>query len=657
MSLNREALRAAYLDQLRALYASRTPAREVTPFDLKVAELVFGAATAALTDDPSSEKLKVVSAPTGAGKSSCNVAFGAALVLSDPTASVAYVVKTIQQAEDTYRELLRLLEGKVGLVVYTSAHNANEDPNRISWEFGLVPSQRFTARDLNTARVIVVTDTRLTQEVKAGGERVRFYTAPNGVKARRDLLFIDELPSIAAVYETSLAEIETLATIASSVDQTGTLAPVIVAAHERLAAVNPEAPKGSARFQGLDEIIPAIDAATIREWDNAEGHAALAAARKLTPEAVANALGFLRAASRGFAFIARYQQGRLSARLMGYSLSVEYGSNAVLSDATAEVSGFIAISPLAQHVGSVAVDHSALTITHVAPPPTVVPPKTMLSRVLQEARRARPYADWITEQVRQHSTPGEKVLVVVHDRLLQLGLLPWAKPENLNSPGTPWEHREVSVLWWGQGIGSNNWKDHTTVMLFGEFIRPRRVTVGEALGITGRNPTPGNLKGASGSRLTGDFKTVEDGFALRWLRQLAARGSMRNIDGEGRCAPMKLVVWADANTLAKVQGELFPGSPPILWTTKAALTKRSQGDRSQGSKSTLMNALRTRTVTVGTTSAEIADLCGVGDKANLRRLLKDGDISRLAAAAGLCWVQGGGRGNVGRFVSKSALAA
>src|SRR4051812_14711614 len=89
----------------------------VTPFARKVADSIFTACFLAMEDrNQDVAQYRVVSAPTGSGKSSYAQAFIQAYVDTVPDCSVLYLVETIRQAEDIYRDLTRLVgEDRVGV--------------------------------------------------------------------------------------------------------------------------------------------------------------------------------------------------------------------------------------------------------------------------------------------------------------------------------------------------------------------------------------------------------------------------------------------------------------------------------------------------------------------------------------------------------------
>ena len=80
--------------------------QQVTPFARTVAQSIFTAGLLAMEDSYQDvAQYRVVSAPTGSGKSSYAQAFIKAYIEVVPDASVLYLVETIRQAADIYRDL------------------------------------------------------------------------------------------------------------------------------------------------------------------------------------------------------------------------------------------------------------------------------------------------------------------------------------------------------------------------------------------------------------------------------------------------------------------------------------------------------------------------------------------------------------------------
>jgi hypothetical protein len=265
------------------------------------------------------------------------------------------------------------------------------------------------------------------------------------------------------------------------------------------------------------------------------------------------------------------------------------------------------------------------------------------------ATTGKPYAEWIKRTILDQTKPRDRVLAVVHKRLIDNGWL---------SHADVWEGRTVSLTHWGYGIGSNAWKDCNVVLLFGEFHRPRYATIAETLGFKDAKPVSQRIfEGAAGSRMTGDYLTVEEGHLLRWTKQLAARGTVRNIDADGICGPMKLVTTMEFRRLSDKHDALFPGAKVTYLRPEKDRRVSSNGrDRSKG-KIGLINVLRFAEPTVTEiTSIEVRDRTGIEWSKKGGSYLAHADVQSAMKAHGWRYVQGISRVNPSKFVRTAAVA-
>ena len=165
----------------------------LSPFSREVAGSVLSAGLAAVSDRHEGKaRYQVVSAPTGSGKSSFAWALTAATVDAIPGSSVLFLCETIDQCEDTFRELAKLVPA-ADLAVWTSAHDRRRTEEEIRRVRGIVPAARFHAQDLSSHRVVVVTHA--------------FYKGSRGELARsyrgqpRTLTLMDERPKEVVVFD------------------------------------------------------------------------------------------------------------------------------------------------------------------------------------------------------------------------------------------------------------------------------------------------------------------------------------------------------------------------------------------------------------------------------------------------------------------------
>ena len=211
--------------------------------------------------------------------------------------------------------------------------------------------------------------------------------------------------------------------------------------------------------------------------------------------------------------------------------------NLVLLDATASVSGlFKLMKNGVEESPPPAIDYSNLSITHIVPPKKFQQKQVFASTM----SRARTYTEWCKKLILAETQPGEKVFVVTHKDIL-------ARYE-LWKPIEHWDGREIFTSHYGCGIGSNQWRHCTSTFLLGAFHKPRRVSVGTLLGYQEIPAAKGDL-GSLSVKWAGTAKDVADGDLLRWLVQLALRGSARNINRDGLCGKMRLFTTIDSTLL------------------------------------------------------------------------------------------------------------
>jgi len=176
--------------------------KEITQFDREVAKSIFCAGLLAIKDSQTGvAQYRVVSAPTGSGKSSYAQAFISAYVETFPDASVLFLVETIQQAEDTFRAMSALV-GNDKVAVWTSAHDVGQGARTIQQEQGIAPKRCFSVDDLTEYPVVVATH--------------RFYMGRRASKATvykgqpRKLTFVDERAADVSIFDVDTGLIKTV---------------------------------------------------------------------------------------------------------------------------------------------------------------------------------------------------------------------------------------------------------------------------------------------------------------------------------------------------------------------------------------------------------------------------------------------------------------
>lgn len=600
--------------------------RTVTNFDREISVSIFTAGLLAYEDSKLGvAQYRVVSAPTGSGKSSYAQAFAKALIQAHPEGSALFLVETIQQAEDTYRDMSALI-GQANVAIWTSAHDRRSSPDTIKHQHGFIPERRFSVDDLSKYPVIIATH--------------KFYMGSRASKATeyrgnsRMLTFVDEKPADVSIFDIDTGLIKTVRDRLAE-KHTSNLKHVaqLTMLHDHLEAVWQTA-SGKASF---DEILEAgnIDLT----WFNSEQANDYIAS---SDDQVQSVFGFGRALARGFAFLSRYDEHGKGARFVGYEMNMPLRPGTILLDATADIDGISLLVNNRKHVRVPPVDFRNLSIVHIEPD---VPKGYTISKIVKEAKRARPYAEWIIGTLRQNSAPGENVLAVVHKRMLDHEYLP--NDHRAFSDPFDLEGRNICFIHWGSGIGSNRWKSATAVFLFGEFHVPKRAMVGTALGLKEERATSATLAlFQTPNPRNRELKGIREGHLLRWLKQIAMRGNARNIDANGVCGEQRLYVTAEFDRLIEHKNRVFPGAKLI--------SQHKPETRKDGGVKGLLSLLYS-TDAVEITTVELEKLTGISFQKNKRRYLSNHLVEKAMEETAFTFVAGKGRGNPGRFVRCSQL--
>jgi hypothetical protein len=544
--------------------------RVVTPFDLRVNTMTLEVGKIALADALAPEprsRIRVVSAPTGAGKTTSTTAFAAAMLSLDPDYSCAFVVETVRQAQEVYEELVAMVP-REEVVVWTRAHDIRTTTNDNLRDHGFDPGVRFHADQLRSSRCVVVTHAKLVREENRDRDKgVRLYQGHP-----RTQMFVDEHPQMVRLIEMTPGDMMKFRDIFKREDPDHPMVPVVDRVVDRM----DEAFSSKGASYVPVELVDFGDMATIDP--ESRRAISLTRAEDLPDGLFKDALSFIKAASIGCVFLSR-QSPR---SFVAYDLQFQVQPGMILLDATADLSGLVTLMPGTERVDVPQVDFRNLTILHIEQPKEF---NRKITDIVDRKVTAQPYADFIRQAVIDNTQPGEKVLVVVHKKLIDHGYI-----DDAPDPDHPvdWSGRKVSTINWGTGIGSNRFKNAGTVFLFSEFFIPRKTVIGNVLGMKDQQATKETLRSANGQNMTGDFLDFYEGHLLRWTKQLACRGNVRNIDPHGNCGPMRLFTTMKLERLLENQQKLFPGSPPALMVNPDGSERVKVVEQGNSSKSLKM---------------------------------------------------------------------
>jgi hypothetical protein len=621
------ALQAAFWAEIERQSAQRGQPN-VSAFSRKVAASVFDACLWALRDKQSGNAYhRTLAASTGSGKSSASWAFVSALLKSTPGSSVLYICPDIRQAEDTYLELVKLIEEE-DVAIWTTGHDAiMSEVERKRRSDGFEPkAPLFSKAQLEPRRVAVITHS--------------WYVSTKGVHGAlnhrghpRTLHIIDE--RLKEIDQTDIGHADIIAARDSVTAKLGNDAPLSVAltALAQFAgdAWDTERSREGAAYRGLQSVDGPL------EWFRS-GEAEIEQ-RRAQDEHVSRSIAFGRYLTIGHAFLARWQQAKRGGRFVSYKLDLPRIPGTVLLDASSDIDGVSALSPWRATVQPPRATFGRLSIKHL-PFPIVDPSgvKLNVADVMSKADTAIAYAEWIKATIISESNPGESILAVTHLTMIDQGRLPAKR--SFDDPWVIEGGRKVAFMTYGRGVGSNNYKQATTVFLFGMFYRPNRVSAAEMLGFTETPASGANLGELANPKARHAMMlALKNGHQLRWAKQLGMRGNARNFDENGVCGQMKLVVVGDLDLWLSQHPLLFPG---------ASFTVSEETKHTSGSTTAQRVATYILDHPEGFTSKDIMEALSI-DASALTKARKSPLALAAVVQAKLTFDPARGRGNVAKW--------
>jgi hypothetical protein len=590
--LDRDRLRMEFDAAVIQLDQSRSGSKLTTDFYRRIGDSVFYAGYQALQDFVAScvgdhvapneaHRMHVVSAPVGSGKTSFSLAFVTALVRwaswteNKDAGAVPYgclvVVNQIEKADITFRDLNALLPGKVA--VWTTEHDPDcklpKEGRKVS-----EPAAQFTKDDLQDYPVAVVTHAFFGGK----GNRKGRLLLHKGKLQPRALTVIDERIEEVTIYDVALSSAQKVReTVLADEQHTEPVGPHM---DELIKFMFDRSFEGPSIERPTDEL-EAWSIADRLQWFATSAASNFVRANSDDANVVA-VFGFARALANGYAFIARNSGGGKATHYIGYESSIVINPGTVLLDATADIDGVVQLCPWRVPQDAPKARYNNLHVVSI-PPLT----KKRLTNYLVTAKNRRAYATWMVDTIKAHMKPGQRGLVICKLALIENENVPnWPEgdPRHNEKKGFTEEYlweiegRKLCVTHWGTGIGANTWKDAEVVFLFDEFWIPRRTIIATAQGLKKLKATQGPL--ADLKVLNSPNAAVDalwEGHLLRWLKQMALRGSGRCFDELGICGPQKLVCSADRTRLLSNFNRLFPGAS-IEVVTAPATANQSYAD-------------------------------------------------------------------------------
>jgi hypothetical protein len=629
----------AYWETLGKVAASH--GRTLSSFDQKVAQAVFKACSDALQDHhKDNEVWRVIAAPTGSGKTTAALAFGASLV--DAGGSFLFLAGTKRECDAAFRLLQGLLGNRVA--IRTTDHDkakleeqGQDYTAKTLSEGGYKPSAFFRREELSNFGALI-------------GTHEGYKQRPESLEALasgslRQLVLVDERPDDVDIADFTLSDIERLHEAAKDllgVDDVGdehALVEALATTCLQLSALLVERPSAEGhtwtQFGRLPLEVP-------QAWQIGRLRSDTGLVTRLThtlrweASEVQRAGMLLEQALKGYAFMARNTQFSRDARFVAYEPNWPKRAGTVLMDATSDIDGYAELVSTRLLSQVPEADYRHLEIIHLDGPQQIVGAK--IKEEWKKAGTRDPLLRWMHKAVLSHSKAGEKVLVVTWKDIIAGGLL----------QVLDWEGRELDYCHFGIGIGSNRWRECSAVVIFGEYHKPRRTTVAETHGIKDTAFDDTKID-ATIQTLKGDYRITQQGHLLRWLKQMAMRGRARELDTNGIASPMRLCFMGDYSRLLEQAGRLFPGA-------KAPISIKVEADEPQVStkrtkrKSVADDVLKYLSTTTKdqVTSSELQADTGIALKTHMKRL--NGPAFRESLGIlGWLLIPARGRGNQTRF--------
>ena len=499
-------------------------------FDLRVAKTVFEACNKAIIDFKHNKIYwRTIAAPTGGGKTTAGIAYVAALVRNSHSALI--LVNTRQDCNEIYDTIAKLLPGKVA--VRTRDHDKDELKLRgddyileIENNRGYRPSAFFHRAELDKFPALIGTHNGYKSHPD---ELLKLQDG-----SRRTLILVDERPDEIDIADFGLADFERLHELCQSklkVDQDGVepqLTAALGEAGKQLAVIQNSIDRSKpyhALRLGMDFTL----LATLRDLSANRGKCErLAKGTHLDAATVSQMakLIVLAQATTGYAFTAINVQHTHGARFVAYETSWPLEAGTVLLDATSNIDGYSYLSTSRIPEEAPEANYRQLEACHLEGPDyiTGVSPKKLWTA--KDTRK--PLQNWMHRSIMENSKPNEQILILSWKDVIDSDHL----------QAMDWGDRRVSFCYFGNGIGSNRWRECTAVFMFGTYIKPARVTIGETHGI---KKTPFyETKDATIRGLSGDYSILQLGLKLLWFKQLAMRGCARELDANGIASPMRL---------------------------------------------------------------------------------------------------------------------
>jgi hypothetical protein len=561
------------------LARSRDNDHDNSPFHISVFDGGFACFLAALDDSQHDhERMRIFSAATGAGKTTCGMAYIAGLIESveafeaerghQPSALIVVEQKT--KANVMYKEMVELL-GKKRVAVYTNDHDReheNKSPEELQKDNNRTeqnPAAFFYREELADYPVAIVTANFFRNGGRGDENGMDLATLMRDGQ-RRDFVLVDE----------QIDEVETYPVVCADIAATHKAIQERVKlkhryAKEALDAITPLKifAENKDRLRTPLETLAAEEGL---EWFRSE------AADKFVygdPDKHTKAMDsiaqkvfeFAKCYRIGYAIISRNKVGKNKWETIytGYKPDMKCIPGTMVLDASAAVDGVAQLSPWRVQSEVPRVDYSNLTIIAVPE----FDKEGRESNFYKFSKNRVRMASFARGIITKYVKPGDKVLVACKQALIP-EFTDW-RPSDERYKASEYRNGgddgyvvdvdgvRCAVTHYGDGVGSNDWKEAGTVFLLDNFWIPKREAIAKALGLM-RKPAEG--QGLSKSLATNHPAVIAvlEGHALRQILQMTGRGMVRNLDHSGRCGPMTVIYSGDIDLLRDNLQAMFHGA-------------------------------------------------------------------------------------------------
>ena len=569
-------------------------------------------------------RFTAVSAATGAGKS-----LGAQCLMAHLyPARTAIVIREIREAHQAYLNLCRLI-GEDNVAIHTSLHKTGADRREVETfetETGYTIRQQFTEEDFRSAPVVICTHKRWKGEHDTNTDRgVRLC---NGEP--RDLIIIDEDPELERLY---VAQPEHVATLASVLTDTVTadearrygfteshpaVGPLRDLSH-RLGRIKDNANRA---LQTDTELVPEEHVETLLSITREDVYKRLAHLETYERMNRADELDqvrhFVAAVCEGRVFYNKQARG---GQFYAYSYAVPPERNTIILDGTADLNGLYSVGDSVVTLEAPDADYRDVELYYHELPAEMSGQRFWHKDHIRKRKVAEPVMEWFEGFLREHTEPGESVLVYAAKHWLDTALM---------DRETDFEGRRVYWQHFGAGRGTNDYRSCDVYVQVRAHYKPRAVTIAQIGSYTGETFSDDQLATLSSGKTSDEtYVTVRDTLVACDTKQNAARTCIRQLDDQGRAKSARLYFVGDNPTfLVDHLPEMFPGAGQLEF-----LTEDRPPDPEDSTGPERLAYLLASTEETVVTFTEICDLASIR-KQHVRNALKAPKVRAVMEARG-----------------------